>query len=87
MYSDVVMGLSKKRFEKIIDEMKEKRNIKLDIEFTADDFKEMIIKFKNFYKQEMKAEFPTEPKEQLFGAITAVFEIMGKILVLIITER
>ena len=73
MYSDVVMGLSKKRFEEIIDEMKEKRNIKLDIEFTADDFKEMIIKFKNFYKQEMKAEFPTEPKEQLFGAITAVF--------------
>lgn len=73
MYSDVVMGLSKKRFEEIIDEMKEKRNIKSDIEFTADDFKEMIIKFKNFYKQEMKAEFPTEPKEQLFGAITAVF--------------
>ena len=73
MYSDVVMGLSKKRFEEIIDEMKEKRNIKLDIEFTADDFKEMIIKFKNFYKQEMKAEFPTEPKEQLFGAINAVF--------------
>ena len=73
MYSDVVMGLSKKRFEEIIDEMKEERGIKLDLEFTAEDFKEMIIKFKDFYKKELNQEFPSEPKEQLFGAINAVF--------------
>ena len=73
MYSDVVMGLSKKRFEEIIDEMKEERGIKQDLEFTAEDLKEMIIKFKAFYKQELNEEFPNEPKDQLFGAINAVF--------------
>ena len=74
MYSDVVMGLSKKRFEEIIDEMKKQRGISQDTEFTAEDFKEMIVKFKAFYKEELKAEFPSNPKDQLFGAINAVFE-------------
>ncbi|MDD4000059.1 MAG: pyruvate, phosphate dikinase [Bacilli bacterium] len=74
MYSDVVMGLAKSRFEDIIDEMKKERNIKLDIEFTAEDFKDMIKKFKRFYKQELNEEFPSDPQIQLTGAITAVFE-------------
>lgn len=73
MYSDVVMGLPKSRFEEIIDEMKKERNIELDTEFTADDFKEMIGKFKAFYKDQLKADFPVNPKDQLFGAIKAVF--------------
>ena len=73
MYSDVVMGLSKSRFEEIIDEMKEERNIKFDLDFTSEDFKEMITKFKEFYKKELKEEFPEDPKVQLFGAINAVF--------------
>lgn len=74
MYSDVVMGLSKSRFEEIIDEMKEERKIKSDLDFTADDFKTMITKFKQFYKQELGTEFPEDPKIQLFGAINAVFK-------------
>ena len=73
MYSDVVMGLSKKRFEQIIDAMKEEKGIKEDTEFTTDDLKEMIIKYKEFYKEELDADFPNDPKEQLFGAINAVF--------------
>ncbi len=73
MYSDVVMGLEKSRFEEIIDNMKEELHITSDLEFTADDFKTMIEKFKAFYKQELKEEFPLDPKDQLFGAINAVF--------------
>ncbi len=73
MYSDVVMELSKKRFEVIIDEMKEKRGIKLDTEFTADDLKEMVVAFKKFYKSEIKADFPDDPRDQLMGAVKAVF--------------
>ena len=73
MYSDVVMGLAKSRFEEIIDKMKEEKNIKYDLEFTADDFKVMIQEFKKFYKQELNEEFPENPKTQLFGAINAVF--------------
>ncbi len=74
MYSDVVKGLSKDRFEVIIDEMKEKRKITSDLEFTTEDFKEMIQRFKEFYKQELGSDFPSSPKEQLYGAINAVFE-------------
>jgi pyruvate,orthophosphate dikinase len=73
MYSDVVMGLAKSRFEEIIDEMKRERNIEFDTEFKAEDLQEMIRKFKAFYKKELNAEFPLDPKEQLFGAIYAVF--------------
>ncbi|MDD2492606.1 MAG: pyruvate, phosphate dikinase [Bacilli bacterium] len=73
MYSDVVMGLAKSRFEEIIDKMKEARHIQQDLEFTAEDFKEMIKEFKAFYKQELKEAFPDDPKDQLFGAINAVF--------------
>ena len=73
MYSDVVMGLSKSRFEEIIDRMKEEKNIKYDLEFSAEDFKVMIQEFKAFYKKELNEEFPEDPKVQLFGAINAVF--------------
>lgn len=73
MYSDVVMGLSKTRFEEIIDEMKHERNITSDLEFTAEDFQEMITKFKEFYVQELKVDFPNNPQEQLLGAVSAVF--------------
>jgi pyruvate,orthophosphate dikinase len=74
MYSDVVMGLPKSKFEEIIDEMKEDRKVSSDMELTADDFQELIEKFKKFYFKNLKQEFPTDPKEQLFGAITAVFK-------------
>ncbi len=73
MYSDVVMGLAKSKFEEIIDRMKEARHIQQDIEFSAEDFKEMIKSFKAFYKQELKEDFPDNPRDQLFGAINAVF--------------
>ena len=73
MFSDVVMGLDKSRFERIIDEMKEARGIKLDIEFSAEDLKEMVAKFKEFYKKEMNCDFPTDPKTQLIEAVKAVF--------------
>lgn len=73
MYSDVVMGLAKSRFEEIIDEMKKTRKIEQDTDFSADDFKEMINKFKDFYHQELKQDFPSDPKTQLYGAIIAVF--------------
>ncbi len=73
MYSDVVMGLSKDRFEVIIDEMKKEKGIKYDIEFSGDDFKEMIFRFKALYKEQLHDDFPSNPKEQLYGAINAVF--------------
>ena len=73
MYSDVVMGLAKSRFEEIIDEMKEKLGITSDLDFTAENFQDMIVKFKEFYKQELNEDFPQKPKDQLFGAINAVF--------------
>lgn len=73
MFSDVVMELSKKEFELIIDKMKEERGISLDTEFSADDMKEMVNKFKAFYKKEKGMDFPSDPKEQLMEAIKAVF--------------
>ena len=73
MFSDVVMELPKKEFEHIIEEMKIAKGIKLDTEFDADDMKQMVVAFKKYYKQEKGEEFPTDPKEQLFEAIKAVF--------------
>ncbi len=73
MYSDVVMGLSKKRFEEIIDEVKAERGITDDLDLNADDMKKLVELFKTFYKNELKSEFPEDPKEQLIGAIDAVF--------------
>ncbi len=74
MYSDVVMGLSKHRFEEIIDEMKKEKNVKIDSELTADDLAEMIIRFKAFYKENFNEDFPNDPYKQLIGSVEAVFK-------------
>ncbi len=73
MYSDVVMEVGKKYFEELIDKMKEERGVTLDTELTADDLKELAIKFKAEYKSKLGSDFPQDPKEQLMGAIKAVF--------------
>lgn len=73
MYSDVVMEVGKKYFEELIDKMKEKKGITLDVELDADDLKELANQFKKEYKEKIGSEFPTDPKEQLMGAIKAVF--------------
>jgi pyruvate,orthophosphate dikinase len=73
MYSDVVMEVGKKYFEQLIDEMKEARGVKQDVELTADDLKELAGQFKNEYKNKIGTDFPTDPKVQLKGAIEAVF--------------
>ena len=73
MFSDVVMELSKKDFEKIIDEMKEEKGIKLDTEFDADDMKKMAARFKAYYKEQKDEDFPSDPKVQLMEAVKAVF--------------
>ena len=73
MYSDVVMEVGKKYFEELIDKMKEKRGVKQDVDLTADDLKELACQFKSEYKSKIGKDFPDDPKEQLFGAIKAVF--------------
>ena len=73
MFSDVVMGLSKARFEQIIDEIKERRGIKLDIDLSADDMVELTEKFKEFYKENLHEDFPQDPKVQLERSVEAVF--------------
>ena len=73
MYSDVVMEVGKKYFEELIDEMKAKRGVKQDVELTAKDLHELAEQFKAEYKAKIGADFPTDPKEQLMGAIKAVF--------------
>ncbi|MBQ1895935.1 MAG: pyruvate, phosphate dikinase, partial [Clostridia bacterium] len=73
MFSDVVMEVGKKYFEQLIDEMKEARGVKQDVELTADDLKELAAQFKAEYKSKIGKDFPTDPKEQLKGAIEAVF--------------
>ena len=73
MYSDVVMEVGKKYFEALIDEMKEKKGVKLDTELDADDLKELARLFKAEYKAKIGKDFPSDPNEQLMGAIRAVF--------------
>ncbi|MBQ4555919.1 MAG: pyruvate, phosphate dikinase [Spirochaetaceae bacterium] len=73
MYSDVVMEVGKKYFEELIDQMKEKRGVTQDIELTAADLKELANQFKAEYKSKIGADFPDDPKEQLMGAVKAVF--------------
>ena len=73
MYSDVVMEVGKKYFEQLIDEMKESRGVTQDVELTADDLKELAGQFKAEYKSKIGRDFPTDPKEQLMGAVEAVF--------------
>ena len=73
MYSDVVMEVGKKYFEQLIDQMKEKKGVTLDVELTADDLRELAGQFKAEYKSKIGEDFPSDPKEQLMGAIKAVF--------------
>ncbi len=73
MYSDVVMEVGKKYFEELIDEMKEKKGVTQDVDLTADDLKELAGQFKAEYKSKIGADFPSDPKEQLMGAVKAVF--------------
>ena len=73
MYSDVVMEVGKKYFEELIDEMKEKKGVTQDVELTADDLKELASQFKAEYKEKIGEDFPTDPVEQLMGAVKAVF--------------
>ena len=73
MYSDVVMEVPKHNFEVIIDQMKEAKGVKLDTELDAEDLKSMVVKFKAYYKEQIGADFPQDPKEQLMGAVKAVF--------------
>ena len=73
MFSDVVMEMSKSDFEKIIDEMKEAKGVKEDLDLDADDMKALVVKFKALYKEKMGNDFPSDPKEQLIEAVKAVF--------------
>ena len=73
MFSDVVMELSKKRFEEIIDEVKAKKGVKQDVELDTDDMKNLVVLFKEFYKKEKGEDFPQDPKVQLMEAVKAVF--------------
>ena len=75
MYSDVVMEVGKKYFEELIDKMKENKHVKLDVELNAEDLKELARQFKEEYKTKIGSSFPDDPKEQLLGAIKAVFRI------------
>ncbi|MBQ8545676.1 MAG: pyruvate, phosphate dikinase [Clostridia bacterium] len=73
MYSDVVMEVGKKYFEELIDKMKEEKGVTLDVELSAEDLKELASQFKAEYKGKIGKDFPTDPKEQLMGAVKAVF--------------
>ena len=73
MYSDVVMEVGKKYFEELIDEMKANKGVKQDVELSAEDLKELAYQFKAEYKEKIGSDFPSDPKEQLMGAIKAVF--------------
>ena len=73
MYSDVVMEVGKKYFEELIDKMKEEKGVKQDVELTAEDLKDLANQFKAEYKSKIGQDFPTDPKEQLIGAVKAVF--------------
>ena len=73
MFSDVVMEISKKRFEVIIDELKEQKGVKDDIELDAEDMKKLVVLFKDYYKEQKGEDFPVDPKAQLMAAVKAVF--------------
>ena len=78
MFSDVVMEMSKTYFDSIIEEMKEAKGVKLDVELDADDLKELVVKFKSLYKEKMGSDFPSDPKVQLIEAVKAVFRSWDK---------
>ena len=73
MFADVVMDVDKKDFEEILHEMKEEKGVELDTELSAEDLKELVVKFKNYYKERKGEDFPQDPRAQLIESITAVF--------------
>ena len=73
MFADVVMGVEKRLFEDLLDEVKEEKGYKIDTDLTAEDLKDLVVKFKALYKKEKGEHFPSNPKEQLIEAVTAVF--------------
>ena len=73
MYSDVVMEVGKKYFEELIDKMKQEKGVTFDVDLTAEDLKELAGQFKAEYKAKIGQDFPDDPKEQLMGAVKAVF--------------
>ncbi len=73
MFSDVVKGLPKQQFERVLDEIKEKKNFESDLDLTAEDLKEVIEAYKNFYKEHLGEEFPQDPRTQLMDSVEAVF--------------
>ncbi|WP_332833622.1 pyruvate, phosphate dikinase [Clostridium perfringens] len=73
MFADVVMGVEKRLFEDLLDEVKEEKGYKIDTDLTAEDLKDLVVKFKALYKKEKGEDFPRNPKEQLIEAVTAVF--------------
>ncbi|GMQ56375.1 pyruvate, phosphate dikinase [Vallitalea sediminicola] len=73
MFSDVVKGLQKSKFERVLDDIKEQKGYASDLDLTADDLKDVIAAFKNLYKEQLGEEFPQDPKEQLMAAVEAVF--------------
>ncbi|EOU1889300.1 pyruvate, phosphate dikinase [Clostridium perfringens] len=73
MFADVVMGVEKRLFEDLLDEVKEEKGYKIDTDLTAEDLKDLVVKFKALYKKEKGENFPSNPKEQLIEAVTAVF--------------
>ncbi|HEY8532029.1 MAG TPA: pyruvate, phosphate dikinase, partial [Limnochorda sp.] len=74
MYGNVVMGVPSEEYEKLIDEVKERKGVTLDTELTAEDWKELVARFKKLTEEKTGKPFPNDPEEQLFGAITAVFD-------------
>ena len=73
MFSDVVKGITKSRFERVLDEIKEAKGLKTDNQMSVDDLKEVVVRFKALYKEEMKEDFPQDPKKQLLESVEAVF--------------
>ncbi|EJO5347192.1 pyruvate, phosphate dikinase [Clostridium botulinum] len=73
MFSDVVMGIDKREFENVLDNMKEEKKVNYDTDLTKEDLKQIVVEFKRIYKKEMREDFPQDPKEQLLAAVTAVF--------------
>ena len=73
MFSDVVMGIDKRDFENVLDQVKEENGVEYDTDLTSEDLKKIVVKFKEIYKKEMGEDFPQDPKKQLLAAVTAVF--------------
>ena len=86
MFSDVVMEISKAKFERVLDEIKEAKGAKYDTDLDADDLKEVIARFKALYKEELGKDFPQDPVEQLMEAVKAVFRSWDEMELLLVSS-